>query len=236
MEFRSLAEESAYFKIMQSADGGPPVAADRLKASFYANEPYGLVMYNLGLIDTESIFSPKVSFRKDIQKKYMDNEVFSIFQSTPCPFTVGAFTRMFHWIGLRYRRNWEKRKEDYLNKMVYSTEYDVIRDRMNHFGEWLFSWAGATPPKEICRNPVLIGFMDFYLTVLHQPKLTEKKQASILKMASNKFLAWDWYRSKLMSCKPDEALEIVLKEYNAGRTSNRIQPLESYDMFGVRLK
>ena len=139
LEFGSLAEEAAYFKAMQHPDGGAPVATDRIKAAFIAKEPYAICMYKLGLIDGQSEFATKVAFRKNISKSFVDDFLHDQFIKNKSQIPVGAFTRMYHWIGLEYRRTWEKRTELYLNDLVVSMNYADILSRMNHFGRWLFA-------------------------------------------------------------------------------------------------
>lgn len=235
LKFRNLSEEAAYFKMMQNPPGGPPVIEERIKSSFYAKEPYGLTIYNLGLIDPRSIFSTEVNFRKrGLTKKYVDETILQTFMAKKCTINVGAFVRIFHWIGLHYRRTWERSKEQYMNYMISQMDYDVILNRLNEFGVWLFGWVGSDK-KELYKQTPLTGFLDFYLTVMHQPTFTQKKKDKILKLASNKFVKWPFWTSRLMAEKPENGLSVILDYFNGGRSSNRLEQIDGFqEMFGVR--
>lgn len=237
LEFDSLAAEAAYFKAMQHPVGGAPLVEDRVKSSYHSKEPYGRVLYHLALIDPLSLFATKVALRKEISKSDVPDILFKAFTTKKCPIKVGAFIRIFHWIGLEYTRTWDKQSEPFLNALASATDYDLIRYRMNRFAEWLFSWAGPNIEigKELFLQPVLIGFMDFYLTILNQPAITEKRIETLLKLSSKHFKKWAWYSTKLMTCKPEEAVDIVLAAFNGNRTTNRLISIKDLrEMFGVR--
>ena len=125
----------------------------------------------------------------------------------------------------------------WLNEMVATTDYNIILARMNRFAEWLYKFTGPNFEigKEFFKNSVHVGFMDFYLTAIHQPGITQRQADAILNRAHKKFRLWGWQTSPLITCKAEDALEIVLKEYNRGRTTNRLAPLDDfYDRFKVR--
>jgi hypothetical protein len=238
VEFESAAEEALYYKIKQNPPGGAPVAVERVKSGFLAKEPYSVTLYKLGLLDPNSHFAGYVGFRKNLPKKYLptDQDILDRF-SQRCPIPVGAFIRIFHWVGLEYRRLWEKRKEDYVNDLIQSMDYQDILDRMNFFAIWLFSWAGdeLSSSKDLFRESVITGFLDFFITVAKQPHITDKKYMATLETSSEKFRKWAWYTTKLMSCKSGEALEIVLKKYNKGLSASRITPLENLSViYGLK--
>lgn len=161
--------KAALFGDINTREGGDLSAAKRVQTDRLAQEQYAIWLYQLGYFDDTSKWQNQVGFCDVPNPKRK--------------ISVTNFLKIFNWIGLRIRRKMEGGSKERINRKIEQTTFSDVRERMNDFYDWLFTWASKTVTGNMLyKDNILIGVMEFYLTILEQPEAAKIKQLSARKL------------------------------------------------------
>ena len=167
--FRSPRAKAEYFVTKSRPEGGAMATVDRLRAELSSGNIYAKYIYKLCRDDSTSIFHGRVGLKGVPSPKSKMSPV--------------VFLKIFNWIGLNHRRGWEQQSSHSAETKIRELSYQEIKDRMNDFGFWFFSWV-STNDKLVYRDKIITGILDFYLMMIRQAdsNLDSLKKASIKKL------------------------------------------------------
>jgi len=172
--FKSPQEKAKYFVAKSRPEGGAMAIGDRIRAELSSGDIYAKYVYKLGRDDSTCIFHDKVGLKGVPSPKGKISPV--------------AFLKIFNWIALDHRRRWEQQSVHILETKIRESSYQEIKERMNDFGIWFFSWVSPND-NLVYRDKNILGILDFYLMMLKQPgsSLDSLKRASIRKLQTFDF-------------------------------------------------
>jgi hypothetical protein len=217
-QFNNVQEKSIFFNEINTPEGGPMAAMERIAARKISKYPYETLIMKLISEDTGSRFYDQVGYKNHTGKDRI---------------TMLSFLKIINWIGLGIRHKWQNGDTDAFlqsstQRMIKDGMYVDIRNRMNDFASWFFSWAGTkrstTPEAHGDKN--LYGMLEFYLMMVHQKSGRELKKT--LKASTRKFTGYD-----LKNLKSYEITHVsgqLIKDFNRGKLrENRLVPIPFED-------
>lgn len=219
-EFKSQKDKPYIFSKICMPEGGGPAIFDRVNARKIAGYPYETMIHKLVMVDTHSMFYDRVGYKGATNLK----------QKIGLP----TFVKMLNWIGLGVRRNWDTNNDTFLQHTVQEMNqegYKAVRDRLNMFASWLFTWAGDTRDgnKDLYKEKIIVGFMDVYLMMVDQTSnagdLVRMKRESIKRFKGFNMV-------NLFHLDNEGIPAAIIQKYNHGRRDeNRMMHRE----LGIRI-
>jgi len=213
-KFRNVKEEAIFFNKINTPEGGPIAAMERIAARKIAGMPYECLIMKLIAEDKGSTFYDRVAYKNHTGKERV---------------TMLSFLKIINWIGLGVRHKWQNNDTDVFlqtstERMIKAGNYLEIRDRMNAFGRWFFDWAGqarSTTP-EAHGDKILYGMLEYYLMMLHQK--SGKQLKSALKASVRKFTGYDL--KGLLRYDITHVAGQLIADYNKGKQkANKLEPI-----------
>ena len=211
--FKNQMEKAKFFSTMSIPEGGPIAVMDRVNAKKLAGDPYESMIYKLVVTDKLSLFRNKVSFKD---------------QPNPnSKISLPSFMKITNWIGLGIRRGWETSYDGYLQGTVGklgSAGYMDVRDKLNEFATWTFSWAGSTRASRslLYRDKILCGFLDFYI-FMGTCRGNKRKWNTVKKLSARKFMSYEL--QGLMDKDITAVPSSITAYYNKKRTTNIVKEI-----------
>jgi len=215
--FRRPSDKPDLFSEISMPEGGPPAILDRMNSRKIAKYPYESTIHRI-ITDDACVFYDKVVWKGSKGKEKI---------------TLPTFIKIFNWIGLGVRRGWQSENDGMLQHRtggMTEEDYIELRERLNVFGIWFFSWAGddrsANP--DLYKEKIIVGFMDFYL---HMIKTSSSKTDlnSMMKRSKQKFLTFN--PANVAHYDYEGVLGYLLKEFNSNKpkhTRLKYQPMGMY--------
>ena len=217
--FRSSKVKADVFAELSQPEGGPPAIMDRIDSRKIAGYPYESMIHRLIMNDSQSSFYDAVNYKGATHKSKM---------------SLPVFVKIFNWIGLGIRRKWDDGYDSYLQhtcQQMDNVAYVELRERLNIFMRWFSGWSGAYGTnKDLYKERVLTGFMDFYLSMIeHAP--TTRELARLKRESIQRFKGYQL--SGLLQYDFPGVMGAILKQYNRGRLGqNRIPVID----LGIRVR
>lgn len=211
MDFPNAAQEIEFFNHINT----PKKAMKREQTLFneyQAKDPLAVLMYKLGHIDPVSKWGGNVAFLnvpKPMEKM-----------------TITNFGKILHWVGLGIARRREGEYRMRLGKAALKagngTEYQNVRQRVNNFHDWYYTFATK---QKIANDPfhkdlILTTMLEFF----RQAHLQDSSNAylaperilnSSIALFSNR-REWDFER--LLNFSHKEAVNQMVDRFNKGRS------------------
>jgi len=200
--FKNKKDEIKHFNTINRAIAGAKLD-QRIFNDYQADEPLGLLLYDLGFMDKNSKWSNKVALIGTKNAKEKMN--------------VSNFLKIVNWAGLGLKRSSQGSHKHRANLRIQKLEYEEIKRRTNEFHDWFYNFATEVKVvKDIFHtSKVLTSLLEFYLASQKQQSTLKMLQPeTILNSAVNKFRRVNWLDlSKFSSVKaPDMLFEAFNKK------------------------
>lgn len=155
VSFKNEADEINHFNTINASRSGTKLE-QQIMNGFQANDPYCMLIYDLGYMDTNSKWSDKVALiGTERQKEKM---------------TVTNFCKVVNWAGLGVRRRREGSGANRVAAKMRVLNYQETLERMNLFHDWFYKF--ATPIRVqndmFHKDKVLISMLEFFYCALRQ--------------------------------------------------------------------
>jgi len=207
--FKTERDEITHFNAMNEKSV-PLKYEQRLLNGYQAGDKLPCLIYKLAHQDPASKWSDKVALL-GVEKR---NEKMS----------APNFAKILNWIGILLRRRVEGESAERALRKLEHLPYTVIRERLNAFHDWYYSFATPIKLKNdvFHKDKVLISMLEFYYCALIQNSKKKLLQPdNILNTAKSKFRTFNW--QDLSGYDASTAPNQLFEHFNRSRKRNPVK-------------
>jgi hypothetical protein len=180
VEFNSEEDEIAHFNTINSGSMGMK-RDQKMLNEFQANDPYAMLIYDLGATDPDSKWSDKVALLGTDQLKEK--------------MSVSNFCKIVNWAGFGIRRRLDNDSRVAVIRKLKTLSYKKARENMNLFHDWFFNFATPIKVKNdtFHNDRVLISLLEFfYCTIRQTSKSKHLQPRNVLRKSISSFRTFNF--------------------------------------------